>query len=451
MGDLPNLKFFYFDRLWLKAYPFFFSNLRIENYRDIYRRYIKDGIFNSMTFNAFTLYRTLDCIRRAIIKQYDLNLLNVEKCREIRKYGEQIYYDFRVEEDTIYVDTFVGTIIFTVDQVKSVRLITYTSIINDRLHYEKSIYIEYKPWLRIMIKPFLENFIPPMIRVFYNSLIRTKEELGINVKGYEAQHSNFIDPKQIDIDKFVKTNHELAFDKEFLISFIQNEWTKWFGRAEDLRIKITQIELAYDINISKLDLINAFQFLGGRTKTIKHSIDTGAFYSWIDSGLKYYITIKKKFQVKTYTKAWSSSKILNRIEFTININDDLENVSAKKVLKNEDLVNVYTSLSKVLMRKDKVESIKKLLKYLIKCRYECEKHYAFWLDILTSGQIKGSSYYRDVVSIYKKEGLIKIKGRGRNSVYTINENLIPFAKKLRELLGITFKELSIPRLTDNQK
>ena len=206
-GGLPNLNIFYFDRVWLKAYPRFFSNLRIKEYMDIYREYRDNGVFNYMSDTAFTLYRTLDCIRRAVKHGSDLNMLSVDKCRVIRRYGEQEYYDFIINNDLVEVVSNTGIIDFTLEQVKSVRFISYTTIVRDRLHYEKSIYIEYKPWLKVMIKPYLEGFIPPMIRVFYNPLIRSKEELGIRIEGYEYQYDNFIDPSQVDTNESVSYTH----------------------------------------------------------------------------------------------------------------------------------------------------------------------------------------------------------------------------------------------------
>jgi len=446
-----SLDNFYFDRVWVKAYPFFFRNLRIKEYRDIFFDYRDNRVFEEMTDNAFRLYRTLDCIRRAI-KRGVINYLTVEKCEEIRKYGEQDYYYFNVNVDSVDIWTGTESYTFTFEQVKTVKFITYVVVYNDQLHYEKAIYYEYSPWLRVMIKPYLEKFTPPMVRVFYNPLIRAKQDLGIDKLGYESQHDNFVDPELIDFEKFKRLNWSYFADKQFIANFVNTEWKKWFNREERLTIKYTQVELSHDTSIPKLELLMSLHNLGGRAKTIKNSVE-GNSYTWTDSGLKYYITIKKGFQVKVYTKAWTQLKQLNRLEFTLKLNEDLDNLDLKSVFQNKDLEDSIMSINKSLGNNDLKDRVKEVLKPLVKCRdnENCEKHYAFWLDLLTSGSIKGSSYYHGIMIVYKRAGLVKVKGRGRNSVYTFNENLLPFVEKLRELLGISFKELTLPRLQLNNQ
>jgi len=452
--NLPKLNVFYFDRVWLKAYPSFFSNLKVKEFMDIYRTYRDEGIFTSMTENAFRLYRTLDCIRRGLSKGLDPNDLNAGMCSEVRKYGEHDYYMFEFNGKEFVIDVGEGKFNFTLDQVNSVRFISYTTVVRDKLHYEKSIYLEYGKWLRVMVKPYLEGFMPPMVRVFYNPLLRTKEFLGINTSKYEFQYDNFVDPYVIDVEEFADLNHKLAFDVSFLKEFVDYEWFKWFGRREDLTIKITQVELSFDTMIPKIDLVSAFHFIGGKSKTIKYSVD-GVDYSWTDSGLKYYITVKKGFQVKTYTKAWNSEKVLNRLEFTLSVNQPIELVDHNSVLGNSELREVYMTLSKGLVSGDVIERIKEIIKPLIRCRERCEDHYAFWLDLLTSGEIKGTRYYKSIAEVYKELGYIKVKGRGRNSAYVINENFLPFISRLKKdierYLGISFSELKLPKHQPNQQ
>jgi len=451
--SLPELKSFYFDRIWLKAYPYFFANLRIKEFYDAYREYRVKGTFREITENAFRLYRTLDCIRRGLDRGLDPKDLGPEKCKEIRRYGVHDYTDFVYMDNGFEVLCSDGKFrTFSVDQIKSLKLLSYVVVVGDRLRYEKAIYIEYQPWLRVMVKPFVQGFVPPMVRVFYNPIIRVKSEMGLDNLGYQAQHENFIDPELIDFDRFLELNHRYAFDRDFLRNFISEEWVKWTGVDVPLTIKVTQVELAYDSRIPKMDIVSALHFLGARSKTIKYSLDSNK-YTWTDAGLKYYLTVRKGFQVKTYTKAWRESgnsyDVLNRIEFTINVNQLLDYVSADYVLSDRTLLEVYRTLKISMLSEDAVQRIKELLRPFIRCESRCEDHYAFWFDLVVSGQIKGTSYYRHVAEVYKKHGMIKVKGRGRNSVYTINENFLDLAKEVRKkivkLLG-EFEELQLKTL-----
>jgi len=458
--SLPSLKFFYFDRIWLKAYPLFFSNLRIEENKELYMKYRKEKVFEVWTYRAFTLYRTLDCIRRAIVKVYELDKITTDLCRELRKYGEKDYFDFVFMDSQFDILIADNVYSFIVEQIKSLRFVSYTTVIRDKVHYEKAIYIEYEPWLRVMVKPYLEGFIPPMIRVFYNPLLRAKYELGIKTDDYIAEHDNFIDPYALDnnmFSRFIELNHRYAFDFDFLRNFINREWFKWFGSNIDLRVKVTQVEIAFDSRIPKMNIVSSFHFVGGRSKTIKYSVDSNEqFYSWTDSGLKYYITVKKGLQLKTYTKAWrDNGDFLNRIEFTVNVNLPIELVNANYVLERPDLLEVYRILNIAMLDNDSIERIKEILRPLVRCETRCEDHYAFWFDLITSGQIKGTTYYRDIARVYKQLGIIKVKGRGRNSVYVINEKYLDLVKTIRrqieQYIGV-FKELKLPTTKpQNQK
>jgi len=451
--SLPELKSFYFDRIWLKAYPYPFTNLRIKEFYDVYREYRVKGVFREMTEKAFRLYRSLDCIRRGLDRGLKPEELSPDKCKEIRRYGVHDYSDFFYMDNGFEVLCGDGRFrTFSIDQIRSLKLLAYVVIVRDKPRYEKAIYIEYYSWLRVMVKPFLEGFMPPMVRVFYNPLIRSKQELGIGDNGFQAQHENFIDPSVEGFERFLELNHRYAFDRDFLKGFIHEEWNKWFGVDIPLTIKVTQVELSYDSRIPKMDIISAFHFLGARSKTIKYSLESNK-YTWTDAGLKYYLTIKKGFQVKTYTKAWRGSgdsyDVLNRIEFTMNVNQLLDYVSADYVFSDRTLLEVYRTLKISMLNEDAVQRIKELLKPFIRCETRCEDHYAFWFDLLISGQIRGSTYYRDIAKVYKKHGMIKVKGRGRNSVYTINENFLDLAKEIRKkivkLLG-EFEELQLKTL-----
>ena len=446
--SLPDLSRFYFDRVWVKAYPVFFSNLREPRNYDVYVHYRDSGVFEDMTDSAFRLYRTLRLIRDGLARGYSVDDIP-RHVDELARYGERDFYEFYSNGEEVVIHVADRKYHLKLSQVKTVRFVEYTKVINDRVYFEKAIYMELAPYLRIIVKPYLSGFVPPMIRLLYNPLIRVKVKLGLGDFGYEHVHDNFIDPEQVDLGKFIELNHRYAFDRE-LADRARMLWRMWFNRDEDLRIKVTQVELSYDSKIPKIKLAYAFHFLGGRAKTIKNSVDSGAYY-WDEAGLKYYITIRKGLQLKAYTKAWSSQGVLNRVEFTVNINEDLDSVDAGSVIRRSDLAEAYLTLKKALLDESGAERIRELIRPLIDCRSDCDRHYAFWLDLLISGQVKGSRYYRHIVEVYRRKGLIKVSGRGRNSVYVLDSSLIPLAEKLREAIGVSFKELAIPHVETEEE
>jgi len=453
--SLPPLNQFLFDRVWLKAYPSFFSNLRLDENKERFREYQQDRLFEKMTDNAFRLYRTLDCVRRAHLKGMKLEELGPDDCAEIRKYGVHDVWPFEVRSDIYGARVIVRrereSFEFKLQQVDSLRFYMYAMVRGDRLSYEKAIYLEYEPYLRVMVKPYLDGFIPPMVRVFYNPLILTKETLRVRVpEGYESEHENWVLPEIVS-SEFIKVNHEMAFNFRFLLPFVRKEWVKWFGVDDELTVKVTQVELCRDVDIPKVDLVASLHVLGGRSKTLKASaVETEGAYTWTESGLKYYVTVKRGLQVKVYTKAWSAQRVLNRLEFTVNVNRPLGDVNAEDVMRF--VRRQYEDVSKALLKGDRLQRLMELLRPFVRCRDEelCDRHYAFLLDLFSSGQIKGTSYYRDIARVYTKEGFVKVKGRGRNSAYVLNENAVPFLDDIREriveILGVSLEELKLQRI-----
>ena len=453
-NGLPDFSRFYFDRVWLKAYPSFFSNLRDPDNFDKYREYMDTGIFEQMTERAFDLYRTLNLIKLGIRKKYSISDIP-SHAGEIIRYGEGRFLNFEaVDSNRVRIHLPEGrSIKVSLNAIMSLRFISYMVIVRGSPHYEKGIYMELNPWLRFIVKPFLSDFIPPMIRIFYNPLIRAKVKLGLGDFGYEHQHDNYIDPDQVDLGKFIELNHKYAFDRE-LADRARMLWRVWFGREEDLRIKVTQVEYSYDSKIPKDRLIYAFHFLAGRAKTLKSDVKTDVEYQWVDAGIKYYVTVKKGIQVKLYTKAWTANTALNRVEFTFNVNKDLDQVTVDDVVRNENLLDIYFKVKKALMDENVVKMVKEMLKPIIRCRTDCDRHYEFWIDLLLTGQLKGSSYFRHVAEVYKRAGLIRIEKRGRYSVYVLNTTAITIRdirKALMDFLGIEVIEpLKLPRSDNGQ-
>jgi len=430
----------------LKAYPEVFANPRDVEARREVRTMLEEGVFKEMTENAFRLYRTLDGIRRALKRGMEPEDITPERLLEVRRYGEHDYWYFEIDGDEVRVELPRRVVSFSLSQVQSVRLHEYPVIRGSRSYIEKAVYIEYEPWLRVMVKPYHAAFTPPMIRVFYNPLILAKRELKLEEpEGFEAQHENWVLPEHVE--RVVELNHRLAFNDRLLVPFIRREWWKWFCRDDALCIKVTQVELCADVEVPKIEIVSAMHVLGGRSKTVKH--DLSGSYTWTDAGLKYYVTVKRGLQVKCYTKAWSERRVINRLEFTVSVNRRLELVRPGDVMAK--VAEVYGELAKAMASGEKLEALKEALRPLIHCKKgNIEAHYAFWLDLLTSGQIRGTSYYRHVAEVYKRLGYIKVKGRGKYSVYAINDNMVPFFEtlkaKIREILGIEFRELNLPRV-----
>lgn len=441
MNELPDYSFFIFDRIWLKAYPEPFVNLRIQDNYLVYRMWKNNGYFEKWTENAFRLYRSLDCVKRLLKLGVKPEDITKDKCVDVRRYGVSDYYDISFVRVANKFQ--IGKYYFNVDVVKNVKFLSYAVVHGDKVRYEKVIYVPYSDFLRVLIKPYLEGFVPHMIRVFYNPLIEAKRLLKIDNSGYEFIHENFVNPEHYN--DIVEVNHRLVNDISRLKEFVRNEWIKWFGDDIPIVVKVTQVEYSVDVFIDKLRLVNALRFVGAKSKTVKVDYDTKNIATWTDLGVKYYLTVKKGFQLKVYTKALrkSDGKMLNRVEFTMRVNKCVENFDVSDVI-NNDFIDVYNILKLALMNREAVNEIKEFLKpFAIK---DSEEHYAFLLDLFVNGQVKGSGYYRDIAKMYKKKGLIKIVGRGRNSKYVLNEAYALMRECFIEKFGLIFKDVILSKL-----
>jgi len=417
------------------------------------------GVFKKWTDNAFRRFRTLECIQLAYKKGYELDKISIDICKEVRRRGIHDYDDFVFNGNGFDILTEDMVYHYSLNQIMSLKFATFQFIERDKVITDKAIYIEYYPWLRIAIRPISFGFRCHMIRVFYNPLLRAKYELGIKTDNYVYEHDNFIDPYAIDnnlFSKFIELNHRYAFDFRFIRRFIEDRWIEWFGSGVDLRISLTHLELCHDTRIPKTNLVAAATYVSGRSKTIKYSVDSSEqFYYWTDSGLKYYITTKKKgLQVKIYTKAYNENVVLNRLEFTIPIKKNIDIVEYNDIFRNKDIANVYNILQIALMDNNKIEKVKEELKPLVHCESKCEEHYEFWLDMLVKGEMKGSRRYNPIARIYRDLGLIRIEGRGRYSLYVLNPtkmDMLNIIKKRIESIVGSFIELNLTTTPSPQK
>jgi len=433
-----DLKQFFFDRVWIKAYPAFFKCIRIDpTCHNEYRKWKEDGLFELVTEYAFRLYRTLDCVRLARKKGYDLQDLDVKKCREVRRYGEQDYWEFVVTDEEVIVDVGGNTYRFPLSVVYTVRLIMYPRKVGDRVVMDKYIYLAYSDWLKIAVRPYTVRFEPMLLRVFYNPLVRTREELGIELpRDWKYTHGNWI-PVEMITEDVIRRNHELVFDP-WLKERIRDEWRKWFIEDVDLAIRVSQVEICRDVETSKDELILGLHGLHGYTRTLKYDARNLEFHE-ADLGVKYYVTVKRGLQVKVYTKAIGPTHTLNRLEYTVSVRTDFGLIRPEDVFRI--VSDVHADVVKGLGNRDVVEEIRRILRPIVKCQRKCDLHYSLWLDLLLLGCIKGTRLYSHIVQIYKRLGYVKTKGRGKYSQTCINENMLLFdvekvRKKILELLGV---------------
>lgn len=424
LSDLPGLEGLYFDNIWLKAYQSFFANLK--NNFEAYRGYHDAGVFDKMADSALKMFRTLKLIKDGLARGYSIDA--------IRRNASGDYYDFEAGPGVVYIHVSDRRYRLSLNAVRTVRLVEYSRIVPGtgiRLK-EASIYMELAPWLRIGVKPVQVGYSPPLIRLFYNPLIRTKAKMGLGDFGYSSLNRNFIDPSQVDMGEFLKLNHSLAFDRE-LAKLAHILWRMWFDRDDDLRIKASLVELAYDSKIPKEMLLAGLHHVGGKSKVVR--FDYGFEPLWLEPGVKYYVTVKKGLQVKAYTKAWSPQGVLNRVEFTITPNEDLDNLDAGSLIKHNGLVEAYNAFSRGIKDNELVGRVRSILASIAECK-NCEAHYAFLLDLLLAGQMKGNRAYADIAKLYRRKGLIRIDGRGKYSRYVIN----PEAGLAGKILDL-FKEI----------
>jgi hypothetical protein len=458
-NDIIDLNKLYVDRVWVKAYPEFFKDLR--NNWDIYRRYRKEGIFQDMTDSFFRVYRTINGLKIAFRKNQAVS--SVDDLRQLLKFGEREEESFErflyFPDGTIEV----GRLKLTKEQILSSELKTYTRVVDEKkgkIAKEEVFYIVLSPWLRIAVKPFLSGFYPHMIRFFLNGIIFAKEGVKFDSSPYEFHSENWIDPYGYDFEGFMRMQeYFLKFVRENIPKMARDLWMGFFGREEDLEVKVTQVELAYDSYIEKMRLVNALRLIAGSHKTLKYDVaqrKEDMVASWgNDIGIKYYVTVKRGLQLKAYSKAIHkvSGKILNRFEITLGLNRSIFEMGEKDFFSQRVIGDVKKMVQKVnigLADTETIEEIKKVLRQFVKAKKpEYRPLYeAFLLDLFIHGQVKGKGMYRKIAQIYAREGLIEIQGRGRNSVYVLKPEFLLFHENLKKIFGdIPCKLLKTPAET----
>jgi hypothetical protein len=452
----------YVDRVWVKAYPAFFANVRLGDNWAKFRSYMEEGVFQDMTEHFFRVYRTINGLRIAFRK--GVAVTSVEDLRQLLRYGEREESSF--EPFVFYPDGSIGVgrLRLTRGQVESARWVEYTRVEErkGRVVREKMFYMELGPWLRIAVKPFLSGFTPPLLRLFLNGIVFAKEVVRFDSSGYESFTENWIDPYSgYDFESFMRVQgHFLDYVRKNIPKLARDLWLAFFGRDEDLVVKVTQVELAHDCYVEKLRLVNALRLIAGRHKTLKYDAEPVSMaVSWgNDVGMKYYVTVRKGFQLKVYSKAVhkATGRVLNRFEVTLALNRSVFDMGEKDFIPPklwEEVVETVKRVNVGLVDDRTLEEIRAVLRQFVRAR----KHYralheAFLLDLFLHGQVKGKGIYRELARTYMKRGLIEIKGRGRNSVYVLKPEFLQFHENLRKIFGeIPLKLLISAQNPQNQR
>jgi hypothetical protein len=448
-NDIIGLNKLYVDRVWVKAYPEFYSNPHSPDFKEKLREYmgsnsdIEDGVFKRMTDNFFKVYRTITALKIAFRKNKAVN--DYEDLREMLRYGKNDMDSFaEFELMPLENKVKVGRFILTKEQILSSKWIMYPRVDRDRVVYEKVFFMRIEPWFSVSVKPFVSGFSPPMIRCFLNGIVFVKTQLGIkfDTSNYEYHTENWIDlySEGFNFEKFME-GQGIFFKvlREIMPRTIKHLWIGFFDRDEDLAIKVTQVELSHDTYIEKLRLVNALRLLPGKSKTMKYDLSGEQYASeGSDIGMKYYVTIRKGLQVKTYSKAYHkvTGRILNRFEITQNLNKSIYELEEKDLYNNtvrELVIRVNAGLSD----NKTIEEIRKMISPFIRAKkpeYRC-LHETFLLDLFIHGQIKGKGVYRELARIYSKHGIIEVSGRGRNSVYVLKPEFMFIHENIREVFG----------------
>lgn len=438
----------YVDRVWIKAYPEFFSHLRLGDNWEIYRRYREEGIFQQMTDSFFRVYRTINGLKIAFRKNQAVS--SIEDLKELLRFGEKEEGSF--ERFSFLPNGFIqiGRLKLTKTQILSSRWVEYTRVDEKKgtIQREKMFFMEIAPWLRIGVKPFITGFVPPLLRFFMNGIIYAKEGVKFDSSGYEFHNENWVDPynPSFNFDMFLgMQEYFLKFIKENIPRIARDLWVAFFDREEDLEVKVTQIELSHDSYIEKMRLVNALRLIAGSHKTIKYDIaqrKEDVFETWgNDIGVKYYVTVKRGLQLKAYSKAIhkTTGRILNRFEITLGLNKSIYEIE-DRFFDPKTVECVRALIQRVnmgLADTKTIEEIRTVLKQFVKAKKPEYKplHEAFLLDLFIHGQVKGKGIYREIARIYAKHGLIEIQGRGRNSVYVLKPEFLQFHENLKKVFG----------------
>ena len=467
MGDfsIPPLNQFLFDRVWFKAYPWPFKCRYIDPLcREKIREWLEQGVFQAWSMYGWRMYRTLNCVKLAkkrwAKEGRSVMDLRPKHCGEVLERSSEEHrgdvWPFEVlsEAGDVAVDVSGEVYTFEARVVDSVYFRRFLRVVKGVPREDKFWGLEYKPWLKISVRPHMFGLEPPLLRVFYNVIERVREEFKIELptEGWYYSHGNWI-PLEAVTEAVIRRNHELAFDP-WIREFIREEWRKVFLEDIELAMRVSQVEIARDMPISKDVLLLALHGVGGPVRTLK--ADNRGLreveYHDTDIGVKYYITVKKGLQVKVYTKAVSQRLSLNRLEYTVTVNGDFGLVKPEDVFNRVGEVHLQVAKGLAGGVQGVIKQIREMLKDVVRCRRNCDAHYAFVFDLLLLGCIKGTRAYSEISRLYKQRGFVLTKGRGRNAMTCINESYIAFdvrgvREKIVELLGVAgIKPLILPRL-----
>lgn len=445
-GTLPKTFFYdpallYFDRVWLKAYPWFFGGRSPEG-REVWRRYRDEGRFREWTERSFDVYRSLMCIKVGLRKGEQVE--RESRCVDVLRYGERSFAPFTLWGRDLWV--FDTGLQVTRDMVESLRLITRTDVVEGRPVHEKYFYLKLRDWLRVMVRPYVQGGRPYLVRVFVNMVDYSKGKLGLDFPGYvSGENLNWVDPERLRAEgrweDFLRENRRLLegeFKRE-MEELVRLVFTGFTGDREiELTVKVSSIELSFDARVSKVELVNALRYIEGR-KTLKNDPERLEVGEGWDIGLKFYVTVDSGHQVKVYTKAVDpEGRVLNRLEITRNrVGVELKNLTWDVVM-DQKTREILRRINEVMaLRRSDVERLARALDAFIPVGVEdVDLYRSLLLDLFIHGSVKGCAAYRNVALTLKRKGLIEVRGRGRNSYYVLRPEYEVFRRTFLEELGL---------------
>lgn len=449
-----QIDYFFIDRFWIKSYPFFFKCLKYS--QECFEEFkVRRDEFSTWTSNCFKFYRTLKFIQLAIKKGISIDKIvngEVSPERVLRYVGDVGFYDVEPVNHDYWISHLVPVdyvcnvngINVTMDMINGVRLIEWST----EYGVEKWIYIPViNDVVRLLIKPYYSRFRPPMIRLLVNAcryaIKRLEFEGRIKKEFYERSeyvHGNWFIPEVINdglIERFYAYNKYIF---EFNWSkLLRKLWKYIFGYNDDIVWKITQIEITFDGFFDKLQLLDVFRLLPGKDKTFKYSIDKRDEIVWSsDECAKYYVTLKKGLQVKTYSKAkLFDGRLLNRLEVTLStklINDNPGRVRIEDVKNyvNDKVLNEINKLL-ALCNDDLRNRVLTIIDKFIPTGMNKELAREFLVNIFIFGVVRGNKRWKDIAYHFKKKGIIEVQGRGKASSYRLRPEYQFISNEIRRI------------------
>ena len=469
---------FFVDRFWVLTYLRDSIPHRVcvecDYYREKRKSLIRD-FEDKYSENGWAFYRTLNLFRLAsrkmkrdimdVVKSYlggELKLDdllsyvkygNYETIRPLTYFGRDWFGKFLPVDYIAYIDNYGVTL----DMFESVEVIERPL----ERGYDKFVYFAVvSDFFRVMYRPFFIGVMPPVIRILVNATryaLRMLEFYGkLNNELYEKSryvHGNWYIEESGDRDMFMQYNRYI-FEYDFR-RIALHLWKWIFGieniTEDDVVVKVTQVEYTYDGFFDKFELLDVMRQLPGKSKTFSYSNSNKMDYvTWSsDAVAKFYVTMSNGVQVKTYSKAaLPDGRVLNRIEFTVSTRKAKLSDVTLDVIKDflVTYVNDINAMSRLVSSDVRTKVIALVDSLIPEGVQNRDEHREFLLNLFLFGSIEGSRRYNNLAEYYKRQGIIKVIGRGKASRYVLNPAYMAIHERLMEIfneLGLSLKDVKL--------